>query len=141
MSIHRRIFMPRRTLARRFEPRFGVNDSMLETECKWLQRELDDRLLLSINDLHSKLSDLHTKVARAEQALQSALRDPSDRERVALKSMLARDVFHIAALYQKFLQCSPEIATATGESKRAAEEIDSNDEPRSILVFSQSLFG
>jgi hypothetical protein len=132
--------MPRQKLARRFEPRFGVSESMLETECKWLQRELEDRLLSSTNDLRRDLSLLHEKVATSEQQLQATLQTLPDRERLALKSMLARDVFHIAALYEKFLRSSPEIAIVTAESKPAAEEIDSNDEPRKVLVFKDSLF-
>jgi hypothetical protein len=55
--------------------------------------------------------------------------------------MLARDVFHIAALYEKFLRSSPDVAAATGECKPADEEIERNDEPRPILVFKSSLFG
>jgi hypothetical protein len=132
--------MPRQKLARRFEPRFGVSESMLETECKWLQRELEDRLLSSATDLRRDLSVLHGKVATSEQFLQATLQNLPDRQRLALKCMLARDVFHIAALYEKFLRSSPEIATATGESKPAAEELDGNDEPRKVLVFKESLF-
>ncbi len=132
--------MPRRKLARRFEPRYGVSQSMVETEVKWVQRELEDHLLLSITDLRKRLSEIGNKVSLAEQSLRSSLNRLPDRERLALKCMLARDIFHIAALYETSLRSTRAVEEATGTSVPTAEEKDANDEPQPVLVFSESLF-
>jgi hypothetical protein len=132
--------MPRKKLARRFEPRFGVNQVMLDTEVKWVQRELDDHLLLSLTDLHKNLADVQLKVARVEATLQLKLRGLPDRERLALKGMIARDVLHIGLLYQTFLQSSPTVEQATGVSQTSAEEVDQDGESLPVLLFPPSLF-
>src|SRR5206468_7854744 len=53
-----RTHMPRKKLIRRFEPRYGVNQEMINTEAKYVARELDDHLLLSIDDLSKSLAQL-----------------------------------------------------------------------------------
>lgn len=133
--------MPRRNLARRFEPRYGVNQSMVEAECKWVKREMEDKLLCSTNELRERLSEIHGKVAAAEDGLRAAFGRLPDRERLALKCMIARDMFHIAALYETFLRSSQYVKGASGALTETPEEIDRQGEPRPVLVFQQSLFG
>src|ERR1017187_9704707 len=106
--------MPHRNIARRFEPRYGVSQPMVDMEAKWVERELEDQLVFSINELRKKLSDIQAKVASAEQGLKTTLSRLPDRERLALKYMLARDVFHMAALYETFLRSSRLVQSATG---------------------------
>jgi tetrahydromethanopterin S-methyltransferase subunit B len=132
--------MPRKHLARRFEPRYGVSQSMVDEETKWVAREVEDQLLRSTNELREHLSELQAKVATAEQSLQSKLGTLSDRERLALKGMLARDVFHIAMLYETFLRCSGSVREATGVSDTTPQELNEDGAPRPALVFQQSLF-
>lgn len=132
--------MPRKNRARRFEPRYGVSQSMIDVEAKWVERELADHLLLSTNELRKKLSDIQAKVASAEEGLREILGRLPDHERLALKSMLARDVFHIAALYETFLRSSQLVQGATGAIKETPEEVDRQGEPRSVLVIQESLF-
>jgi hypothetical protein len=132
--------MPRRNLARRFEPRYGVNQSMLETERKWVERELEDKLLCSANELRDKLAELRGTVASSEQRLTTTIGQLPDRERLALKCMLARDMFHIAALYETFLRSSPLVQDTTGTIRETPEEVDRSGEMRSVLIFRQSLF-
>src|SRR5580698_7564156 len=79
--------MPRRKLSRRFEPRFGVSQSMVDVEAKWVERELEDHLLASTNDLRKRLSEIHAKVAAAEEGLRLIIGQLPDRERLALKCM------------------------------------------------------
>jgi hypothetical protein len=133
--------MPRRKLSRRFEPRFGVSQSMVDIEVKWVERELEDQLLASTNDLRKRLSEIHAKVATAEEVLKTTIGRLPDRERLALKCMLTRDMFHIAALYETFLRSSQHVKDATGAVHETPEEVDRQGEPRSVLVFQQSLFG
>jgi hypothetical protein len=132
--------MPRKKLARRFEPRYGVSQSMIDVEAKWVERELADHLLLSTNELRKHLSDIQAKVASAEEGLREILGRLPDHERLALKSMLARDVLHIAALYETFLGSSQLVQGATGAKQETPEEVDQQDEARPVLVFNQSLF-
>ena len=132
--------MPRRKLSRRFEPRFGVSQSMVDVETKWVQREFEDQLLSSTNDLRKRLSESYAKVSVAEEGLKTTIGRLPDRERLALKGMLARDVFHIAALYETFLRSSQVVQGVTGAVHETPEEVDRQSEPRPVLVFQQSLF-
>ncbi len=132
--------MPRRTLARRFEPRYGVSQVMLDAEAKWVGRELDDYLLSSISELREKLRERQAGFAAAEEQLAAHLTSLPDRERLALKCMLARDAFHIAKLYETFLRSASAVEQVTGTSTPTPEELDQNDEPRSVLAFTNSLF-
>ena len=132
--------MPRKILARRFESRYGVNQAMLEVEAKWVERELEDRLLISTDELRKKLSDTQANVAAAEKGLREILGRLPDRERLALKGMLARDVFHIAVLYESFLRGSQLVQGATGARQETPEEVDRKGDARRALVFQESLF-
>jgi len=132
--------MPRKNLARRFEPRYGVSQSMLEVEAKWVERELEDHMLLSTDELRKTLSNTQTKVGSAEKGLQEILGRLPDRERLALKGMLARDVLHIAALYETFLRGSQLFQGATGARQETPEEVDRKGEARCVLVFQEALF-
>jgi hypothetical protein len=61
-------------------------------------------------------------------------------ERLALRCMLARDFYHIAALYELFFQ-TPTVADATGaKSPTVSEELTKDDEPAAIEPWSEWLF-
>lgn len=96
--------MPPPKLARRFEPRYGVSQSVLEAESRYVARELEDYLLLSVNELRQKLRERQGLLATAGEDLQASLNPLPDRHRLALRCMLARDLVHVAALYQTFLR-------------------------------------
>ena len=132
--------MPRRKLARRFEPRYGVNQTMLDVECKWVQCELEDHLLLSLNDSREKLAEVHRLVAGAETTLADGLNLLPDRERLALKGMLVRDVYHIAMLYDTFLRTMKLADDATGPIHQTPEESDASGQHRLVLGFKTFLF-
>jgi hypothetical protein len=140
VAIYRRLFMSRQKLSRRFEPRYGVSQSMLEAECKWVERELDDHMIRSVCELSTNLSNVRAKAETIEETLRTMLACLPGRERLALKGMLARDVYHIAVLYEKFLRLSQTVQQATGTAKPTPEERDENDDPRPVLVFNESLF-
>jgi hypothetical protein len=132
--------MPRKKLARRFEPRYGVSQAMLDQECNWLERELDDKLVQSTNELTEKLAELRGKLLESDKALQGALATLPDRERLAIRCMLLRDAFHIGALYETFLRTSATVQNATGATTEAPPEVDQRCESVSPLVFQSSLF-
>jgi hypothetical protein len=131
--------MPRKKLARRFEPRGGVSESMLDAESQYVKRELDDYLLLSINDLREKLAEHHRRLGHMELSLQACLTPLADRERLALKCMFARDLYHVAALYDRFLR-SPDAPQTTGVAMLKEEEVTKDDEVRPIIAFAEFLF-
>ena len=89
--------MARKKLARRFEPRGGVSQPMLEAESRFIAKELEDYLLLSITDLRKTLDERHRKIAEQEPHLQQFFSVLADRERLALRCMLARDISQILA--------------------------------------------
>ena len=109
--------MARKKLARRFEPRGGVSQPMLEAECRFISRELEDYLLLSITDLRQKLNERPKRIAELEPHLQRLLSALADRERLALRCIIARDVFHIISLFLTFVQ-SPDAPQTTGVVER-----------------------
>jgi hypothetical protein len=131
--------MPRPKLARRFEPRFGVSQSMLDAESRYVAKELEDYLLLSINDLRESLKERQSVLGREEGILQDMLRLLPDHQRLALRCMLARDVSHIAALYQVFLRGLPE-DEKVGRSTPLPEELTPQEESRPVLAFGEWLF-
>jgi hypothetical protein len=132
--------MARSKLARRFEPRGGVSQSMLDAESKYVGYELDDYLLYSLEDLRTNLRTLRQKIATVEEELQAKLISLPDRERLALRSMLARDIYHIAMLYCTFI-ASSSVIEATGPNSPADEEMnEQSGDPVSALSFSEWLF-
>ena len=98
--------MPRRTLLRRFEPRYGVTEPMMAAEAKWLGRELDDYLLLSANELSENRSERYEKSRQNWEMVQSRLAAIGERERSAVEALLFRDIFHILELYRAQLKAA-----------------------------------
>ncbi len=131
--------MPRPKLARRFEPRFGVSQAMLETESRYVGKELEDYLLLSLTELREKLKERQTNLEREEGILQESLCLLPDHHRLALRTMLSRDLIHIAMLYEEFLRSLPE-DQKVGRPRSVPEELTTQEEPRPVLTFSQWLF-
>ena len=54
--------MPRKKAPRRFDPRPGVSESMLDAESVYVGQELRDYLLLSIDHLREMLKDRQAKI-------------------------------------------------------------------------------
>jgi len=133
--------MPRKKLVRRFDPRFGgVSQSMLDAEAAYVAREFEDQLLYSIADLRKCLDGVQAKTAACEGNLKAILDRLPDRERLALKYMLAADICHIALLYETFLRSSKAVSEATGQRSPAPEEVAGGNDTRPVLVFRHSLF-
>jgi len=130
--------MPRKQMARRFEPRYGISESMLELEAKYLGREIEDYRVFSINDLREKLADWQMKLTTAESNLSFSIQRLPDQERLILRCMVARDIWHIAQLYQRYFQ-SDSSTEDTGDITEMAEEYR-DDEPIPVLPFQETLF-
>jgi len=54
--------MPKRKLARRFEPRYGLSQTVVAAESKYIARELEDYLLQSTEELRGLIFIFHSVV-------------------------------------------------------------------------------
>jgi hypothetical protein len=95
--------MPRRKLARRFEPRGGVSQLVIEAEAVYVGREVEDYLLYSLTDLKGKLDDRRRLLDQVQQELEALLKRLPEREYLALQCILYRDFHHMGALYRTYL--------------------------------------
>jgi hypothetical protein len=136
--------MPRRNLARRFEPRYGVSQLMLDTESKYVGRELDDLLIHSKSELKEKLGAWQKQIATAEEELLARLNALPDRQRLALRCIFARDCWYMAMLYLCFLGSAsmPDLPRPDTAGSKAAvpEEIDERGGSVPVIAFKDSLF-
>ncbi len=96
--------MPRKKLIRRFEPRYGVSQPMIDVEAKAVARELEDYLVLSFNELREQSAKLATFFSQAEQALENGLHAKDEREQLALRCLILRDCCHLLQLYHTQVQ-------------------------------------
>jgi hypothetical protein len=111
---------------------------MLDVECKYVGRELEDYLLQSTHELQEKLGVLRERTNIAEEELQLKLAALADREHLALRCMLARDIWHMAMLYLTFLGSAPQPQAAVGATTKA--KLDASVTPPPILPFKDTLF-
>lgn len=136
--------MPRKKLARRFEPRFGVSQIMLDIEAGWIAKELEDYLLASLSDLRGKLQERQNLLTICDETLSKKLSALPEREQLALRCMLARDFHHIGQLYETYFR-SRQQSQATSSSCGIVHPVKINQSSaqpaiKSILPFKESLF-
>jgi hypothetical protein len=89
---------------RRFEPQGGVSRPMIEAEAKYVAREMDNYLLLSLNDLKQKLTERGAQWNQADESLHAMVSLLPERERLALQSMLVRDMMFLLELYLEYVR-------------------------------------
>ncbi len=100
--------MPGTKRLRRFEPRFGVSQPMLDEESRWVKQEWDDYLLLSVNELKETLIKRQAMLVAHAANLSHGLSRLPERERLAIQCMLARDFIHIGLLFETCLATPPD---------------------------------
>lgn len=100
--------MPRKKRLRRFEPRFGVSQPMLDEESKWVKQELDNYLLLSVHELKEMLATRQTLLVTHDANLSCRLSRLPERDRLAMQCMLTRDCVHIGMLYETSIGMIPD---------------------------------
>jgi len=133
--------MARKKLIRRFEPRYGVSEAMLEVEAAYVARELEDYLVLSANDVTATRNRRRHDVTAADQQLRMCLASLGDRPRAALEALFIRDVHHIAMLYLHVLQ-SDRIRSLVDHRVVAANDTSATATvPDPIIPFQETLFG
>jgi hypothetical protein len=87
---------------RRFEPRYGVSRPMIEAEAQHLGREVESYLRLSLDDLRQKLGERGPLWHHADEALHAVVSALAEREQLAVKCLLVRDLHHILELYLEY---------------------------------------
>lgn len=122
---------------RRFDPRFGVTTQMLEAEGIFVGQEFRDHLVWSVTQLREKLKERQTKIITSDANLRLMIDQLPDRERLAIRAMIARDFLHIVALYELFLNG---VETATGPTQDFPEELTEDEEPVATVPFAEWLF-
>lgn len=125
--------MPRRKLARRFEPRYGVSQSTIDLEATYLAREMEDYLLLSLTDLEEKVASLRSSVSTMHDELGALTEALPERERLAMLTLMYRDFHHLGALYRTYLTAGAHAPVADTRSQPKAT-------PPLPLPFRESLF-
>jgi len=91
--------MPRKKLIRRFEPRYTVSQEMVDRESKYIHLEHADYLLGSIHDLHEELEKWGPLWRQINQIAESLIEQQGEREALAYRCMIIRDLYHILELY------------------------------------------
>jgi hypothetical protein len=129
----------RKKTQRRFDPRPGVSEFMLDTETVYVGQEFRDYEVLSITGLRAMLKDRQTKIEQSGAVLEQALATMPDRERLIVRCLLSRDFYHVAALYERIVR-KDEVAHATGPVEPKPEELTADDEPKPVVPFQEWLF-
>jgi hypothetical protein len=120
---------------RRFEPRTGVSQHMVDDEARYVAREVEDYCLLSLNDLEQKLIERRASWQMANDSLEQKVRVLDAREQAAVQCLLVRDCHHLFALYLSFVMSKIQSGEAPSRLATAVEE----EAPR--LPFGEWLFG
>jgi hypothetical protein len=96
--------MPKPTRSRRFnEPRCGVSQAMMDAETKELAREFDSYLLLALADAKEKMRERLRAYEQADASLHAIVDLLPEREQIAIKCMICRDLHLVVALYLTYL--------------------------------------
>jgi hypothetical protein len=120
---------------RRFEPRTGVSQFMVDDEARYVAREVDDHLLLSLNDLKQQLTDRRADWKQAHDVLEEQVRLLAAREQAAVQLLLTRDCHHLFALYSAYVRSRID----SGEVPARLSPSPQEEAPQ--LPFSEWLFG
>jgi hypothetical protein len=133
--------MPRKNLIRRFEPLYGVSREAIDAEAVYVAREHEDRLLASINDLRTSLEKIRIRSREADEAAESLIHLHGEREALAYRCLIARDLYHILELYCTTMRAAlPETAITDGPKRGPATAPADDQDRRPLVPFSEWLF-
>lgn len=95
--------MPRKNTARRFVPRYpAVSQSVVNEEAKYLAREVEDLLVLSLAEVRKFSDERYALATNAWTELQQSIASLPEIDAEALRAILFRDIFHALACCQSF---------------------------------------
>jgi hypothetical protein len=133
--------MPRKKLIRRFEPRYTDSQQMVDREAKYVTLEHADYLLGSIHDLHEQLATWQPLWQQVNQTAEALMARQGERESLAYRCMIVRDLYHIVELYCTCMRRSLGDA-ATDDVEPATTNIQKPvEEGNNLSGFSEWLFG
>jgi len=113
---------------------------MLDMEVSYVKREAEDYRLFSTNDLIERLKDRHRDLTVVEAELEFSLKRLSDRDRLIVRNLIARDFWHIAKLFEKYLR-SDDVEPVESNTGRHNEIFVNEDaEPVALIPFKETLF-
>jgi hypothetical protein len=125
--------MPKVKKSRHFnEPQCGVSRAVIEFECKSVGREMENYLLLALAETKTMMAERLRSYEQADASLHEVVQRLPEREQVAVKCLIARDLHLVVELYLEYLRprCS--------ESPAPAPIIQAQSAP---TPFSEWLFG
>jgi hypothetical protein len=125
--------MPRRKTLRRFDPRGVVSQIVVDDEAKQLAREVEDYAVYARSDIEAKLVERYANTEHAWRQLKEFLSATAEHERLIIRCLLFRDLYHVLALYlSNVRKLQPE---------RAAAPVAPESVPDANEKFAEWLFG
>src|SRR5882757_603037 len=95
--------MSRKKTARRFVPRYPVvTQSVVDDEAKYLAREVEDLLVLSLTEVRKFTDERYALARNAWTELQQSIASLPELDGEALRANVFRDIFHTLACCQSF---------------------------------------
>jgi hypothetical protein len=105
--------VPRKKTLRRFDPSGVVSQIVVDEEAKHVAREVANYALLARSDIETKLVERYANVEHCWRHLQELLSATAEHERVIIRGLLFRDLYHILELYLAYVRTvQPERAAA-----------------------------
>jgi len=106
---------------------------MLDVEAGYVQKEMEDYLLLSTNDLKAKVEERKNAWRQANASVEGALAQLPECDALALRCIIVRDFYHLLELYFTYLGSRGQEAGPSAPARAKGKP-----EP---LPYSDSLFG
>lgn len=128
--------MPQRVRARRFASMLVVSQATVDAELPYLARDIENYLALSMTEIKEKLGERHVLARRAWDHLEQMLPALPERDMMAVRALLFRDLFHALHLYVTNLRTRTEIGAAATFSAPTTTVGSSTEDS-----FSEWLFG
>lgn len=106
--------MPRKTKARRFEPRYGVSEVTLQVEANHVAREVEDYEVLAVSDLDAKRTERHVNCEHSWKHLNMLLEGLADQKQRIIHCLLFRDFHQLLELYLTYVRATEPQSTVIG---------------------------
>lgn len=96
--------MPRKTKARRFEPRYGVSQVTLDVEADYVAREAEDCEVLAAMDLDARRTERYANCEHSWKHLTLLLEELPEQEQRIVHYLLYRDFHQLLELYLTYIR-------------------------------------
>jgi hypothetical protein len=133
--------MPRKKLIRRFEPRYSVSQEMVDREAQYVAREHADYLLGSTRDLQDQLDKWRPLWQQVNETAESLIQHQGEREALAYRCMITRDLYHILELYCTCMRSTQSETVTQAPSTLPRRSKKPVEEQTKVSAFTEWLFG